>query len=202
MKGPKWTAAATALVVLLGSLSLTTPAGAETDESQEAARVTLEAGRNRIVHGQKVRLTGTIDPPVEGETVRIVDGNGTEDTADDVPGQDRTFRTAGPPAVSGQLASNVTPSQATVSATINTKGLRTAYRIQWGSGTGYGRFTPVQWIETGSATATVAGFGAGHFAVRGTEDSAFALELVQAYNDFLIDFSFSCLLFVAGPLMY
>ena len=35
----------------------------------------------------------------------------------------------------------------------------------------------------------VAGFGAGRFAVDGSEDSAFALELVRAYNDFLVDFA-------------
>lgn len=105
--------------------------------------------------------TAAVDARVEGLTIdtlyhyRIVDTNGTEDVADDIPGQDVTFRTAGPPAVSNQLSSGVTASQATVSATINTKGLRTSYRIQWGTGTGYGRFTPVETVDSGTATATV-----------------------------------------------
>jgi hypothetical protein len=90
---------------------------------------------------------------VEGLTVdtlyhyRIVSEEGT--------GGDVVFRTAGPPAVSNQIASNVTASQATVSATIDTKGLRTSYRIQWGTSTGYGRFTPVETADSGTANATV-----------------------------------------------
>jgi hypothetical protein len=105
--------------------------------------------------------TSAVDARVEGLTVdtlyhfRIVDTNGTVDTADDVPGQDVTFRTAGPPAVSNQLSSNVTSTQATVSATIDTKGLRTSYRIQWGTSTGYGRFTTVETADSGTATANV-----------------------------------------------
>jgi hypothetical protein len=97
-----------------------------------------------------------------GPVQATIEGGLTPDTlyhyrivADGEVGQDQTFRTAGPPAVSSQLTSNVTTSQATVSATINTKGLRTSYRIQWGRGTGYGRFTPVQTLETGTATITV-----------------------------------------------
>jgi hypothetical protein len=97
-----------------------------------------------------------------GPVQATIEGGLTPDTlyhyrivADGEFGQDQTFRTAGPPAVSNQLASNVTSSQATVSATINTKGLRTSYRIQWGTGTGYGRFTPVQSVDGGTTTATV-----------------------------------------------
>ena len=105
--------------------------------------------------------TGTVSATVQGLTVdtlyhfRIVDTNGTPDRADDIPGQDAEFRTAGPPAVSNQLASNVTASQATVSATVDTKGLKTSYRIQWGTTTGYGRFTAVEEADSGTATATV-----------------------------------------------
>jgi hypothetical protein len=73
----------------------------------------------------------------------------------DTPGQDMTFHTAGPPAVSNQLVSDVTASQATVSATIDTKGLSTSYRIQWGTSTGYGRFTDVETADSGTATTRV-----------------------------------------------
>jgi hypothetical protein len=86
---------------------------------------------------------------------RIVSTEGTPDPADDVAGQDMTFRTAGPPAVSSQTAASITGSQATVSASINTKGLRTSYRIEWGTSTNYGRFTPVETADSGTATANV-----------------------------------------------
>jgi hypothetical protein len=106
--------------------------------------------------------TGTVSAMVQGLTVdtlyhyRIVDTNGTpNDRTDDIPGQDVEFRTAGPPTVSNQLASNVTASQATVSATVETRGLKTSYRIQWGTTTGYGRFTAVEEADSGTATVTV-----------------------------------------------
>ena len=66
-----------------------------------------------------------------------------------------TFRTAGPPAVSNQVSSNVTPTEATVSASVDTKGLRTSYRIEWGTSTRYGRFTPVVSADSGIAAANV-----------------------------------------------
>jgi hypothetical protein len=96
---------------------------------------------------------GPVSAKVQGLTVdtlyhfRIV--------SDDGVGEDKTFRTAGPPTVSNQLSSNVTADQATVSATIDTKGLPTSYRIQWGTSTGYGRFTEVETAESGTATASV-----------------------------------------------
>jgi hypothetical protein len=75
--------------------------------------------------------------------------------SEDGAGQDVTFRTAGPPAVSNQVTSNVTPTEATVSASIDTKGLRTSYRIEWGTSTRYGRFTPVVSADSGTAAANV-----------------------------------------------
>lgn len=111
---------------------------------------------------ETVSAAGAVSETIEGgltvDTLyhyRIVDTNGTPDRADDIPGQDVEFRTAGPPAVSNQLASNVTASQATLSATVDTKGLKTSYRIQWGTTTGYGRFTAVEEADSGTATATV-----------------------------------------------
>jgi Fibronectin type III domain len=111
---------------------------------------------------ETVAAAGPVQERIEGgltvDTLyhyRIVDTNGTPDTADDIPGNDVTFRTAGPPAVSNQLASNVTATQATVSATVDTKGLPTSYRIQWGTTTGYGRFTAVETADSGTPTTTV-----------------------------------------------
>jgi hypothetical protein len=95
---------------------------------------------------------GAVSAPVTGLTVdtvyhyRIV--------ADTGVGEDRTFRTAGPPAVSDQLSRDITPDTATVSASIDTKGIRTSYRIQWGTSTGYGRYTPVVSADSGTVTAT------------------------------------------------
>jgi Fibronectin type III domain len=97
-----------------------------------------------------------------GPVGAVVSGGLTVDTlyhyrivSQDGTGEDMTFRTAGPPAVSNQTASNVTTSQATVSSSINTKGLRTSYRVEWGTSTNYGRFTPVVTADTGTATANV-----------------------------------------------
>lgn len=110
---------------------------------------------------ETVAAAGPVQETIEGgltvDTLyhfRIVDTRGTVDDADDIPGNDLTFRTAGPPAVSDQLASNVTASQATVSAKIDTKGLPTSYRIQWGTSTRYGRFTAVETADSGTATTT------------------------------------------------
>jgi len=75
--------------------------------------------------------------------------------SDEGPGEDMTFTTAGPPRVSEQRSAGVATSQATVTAAIDTRGIETSYRMQWGRTTDYGRFTPVQTLETGSATATV-----------------------------------------------
>ncbi len=98
---------------------------------------------------------GAVEAEVAGLTpnttyhYRIVPDDGT-----DTPGEDATFTTAGPPTVTNQRSSDVTASSATVSTTINTRGLRTSYRIQWGTGTGYGRFTDVQTAESGTATGS------------------------------------------------
>ena len=102
---------------------------------------------------QPITADGPVTADVSGLTVdttyhyRIVSDAGN--------GADMTFTTGGPPGVSDQRSSAVTPTSATVSASIDTKGLRTSYRIQWGTGTGYGRFTPTQSADTGTAAANV-----------------------------------------------
>ena len=96
---------------------------------------------------------GPVSDEVEGLTVdttyhyRIV--------SDEGEGEDMTFTTAGPPRVSQQHSADVTTRQATVTAAIDTRGIETSYRIQWGRTTDYGRFTPVQTADTGTTTATV-----------------------------------------------
>ncbi len=102
---------------------------------------------------EPVAAAGPVSAGITGLTVdttyhyRIVSADG--------PGQDMTFTTGGPPGVSDQRSSGVTPTSATVSASIATKGLRTSYRIQWGTGTGYGRFSPTQSADTGTVAANV-----------------------------------------------
>ena len=41
--------------------------------AQDAPGVTLDAGRTLVTFGHRIRLTGAVDPPTEGETVNIVD---------------------------------------------------------------------------------------------------------------------------------
>jgi hypothetical protein len=108
---------------------------------------------------QTVTADGPVTEEIEGGLTfdttyrfRVVANPGAPDEA---VGQALTFTTGGPPGVSDQRSSNVTPTSATVSASINTKGLQTSYRIQWGTSTRYGRFTPTVTAETGTAAANV-----------------------------------------------
>jgi lipoprotein-anchoring transpeptidase ErfK/SrfK len=58
--------------ILVGALLPAGPASA-----QDAPGVTLKAARTLISFGQKVRLSGAIEPAAEGETVNIVDEDAT-----------------------------------------------------------------------------------------------------------------------------
>lgn len=59
-------------VVLMATSSVVPAAG------QEPPGITLEASKNAIEFGAKVRLFGEISPPTEGETISILDERGNE----------------------------------------------------------------------------------------------------------------------------
>ncbi|MDQ3941469.1 MAG: L,D-transpeptidase family protein [Actinomycetota bacterium] len=53
-----------------------TPDPTPTPSESSAAGVTLKASHSIVTFGGRVRLFGTVDPPVQGETVSIIDENG------------------------------------------------------------------------------------------------------------------------------
>jgi hypothetical protein len=57
-------------------------------------------------------------------------------------GADQTFKTVGPPQVSGLSVSHVTATEASVSAEVNPQGLATSYRVEYGPNESYGTRTP------------------------------------------------------------
>jgi lipoprotein-anchoring transpeptidase ErfK/SrfK len=66
----------------LGALSIATLLAASlldlgSASAQDAPGVTLNAARRVVTFGQKIRLTGAIEPAAEGETVNIVDEDAT-----------------------------------------------------------------------------------------------------------------------------
>ncbi len=100
---------------------------------------------------------GPVTANITGLTVdttyhyRLVASDGT----DVAQGQDQTFRTAGPPSISNQVSSAVTPTSARVTSSVNTKNIETGYRIQWGSSTSFGNLTPNVTASNGTVTASV-----------------------------------------------
>ena len=67
---------ALALVVVV-AVAPSAWAGKHRDKLAAANAVTLEASRTTLTIGDDVRLSGAVDPPTGGESVDIVDGNGT-----------------------------------------------------------------------------------------------------------------------------
>ncbi|MBA3865550.1 MAG: hypothetical protein H0X42_04260 [Solirubrobacterales bacterium] len=58
-------------------------------------------------------------------------------------GRDRTFTTTAAPRVEGLSTSHVTPSSAELDAAVNTNGLDTTYRFEYGTTSAYGNIAPV-----------------------------------------------------------
>ncbi len=65
------------IIPLVLSCLMATNAGVRAT-AQEPPGVTLEAGRRTIELGERVRLSGRISPPAEGETISLVDATGRE----------------------------------------------------------------------------------------------------------------------------
>ena len=98
---------------------------------------------------------GPVSAPVQGLTVnttyhyRLV----ADDRA--AVGEDKTFRTGGPPAVSNQVARGVDADSATATASVNPNGGETTYVIEWGTTTNYGRRTTATSVGSGREPASV-----------------------------------------------
>jgi hypothetical protein len=69
-------------------------------------------------------------------------------------GADRSFTTIPPPTVATGTASNIGPTSATVSGTVNPRGLATTYQFEYGRTTSYGSKTTAQ--SAGSGTSSLA----------------------------------------------
>ena len=70
-------------------------------------------------------------------------------------GQNRTFRTASPPDISGVRTTEVTEDSAVLHAEINPVGFETKYRFAYGTTTNYGQFIPTEFFGIGSGTEPV-----------------------------------------------
>lgn len=86
---------------------------------------------------------GPVTATVQGLTVdttyhyRLV----AKDGATTVEGADKTFQTAGPPAISNQRTADVGTDAATATASVNANGAATTYSIEWGTSNRYGSQT-------------------------------------------------------------
>jgi hypothetical protein len=101
----------------------------------EACPVETEAGEGESAKEEHGTLTG-LEP---GTTYhyRIVATNGPAGTPQTSYGEDRTFTTpATPPILSGVSVWNITPSSATITATLDPQGLPTRYELQLGATAG------------------------------------------------------------------
>jgi hypothetical protein len=67
-----------ALTIALAGVLLAVTHGHVPAKAQDAPGVTLQADRSPIEFGQRVRLSGTVSPAAQGETVSIVDETGRE----------------------------------------------------------------------------------------------------------------------------
>jgi hypothetical protein len=75
--------------------------------------------------------------------------------ADGVEGADRTFRTIDTPSISRLRVAEKTASSARLSALIDPNGAVTAYHVEWGTTTSFGRSTPDQTLPAGRSAVPV-----------------------------------------------
>jgi hypothetical protein len=71
-------------------------------------------------------------------------------------GADRTFSTAGPPVVRSGAAQEIGPTSAKLTGTVNPRGLRTTWYIEYGTSTSYGLTTPSKSAGSSFADRSVA----------------------------------------------
>ncbi len=70
--------------------------------------------------------------------------------AEGTPGPDQTFQTLSRPVVSAQAASQIHPSDALLSATVNPRGVDTTYHFAYGPTAGYGSSVPLSDTDVGA----------------------------------------------------
>jgi hypothetical protein len=80
----------------------------------------------------------------------------TSAAAGTVLGNDQTFATTGPPAVQTGAPSNVTPTSATLTGSVDPKGQSTNWHFDYGTTTSYGSQTPSQPEGSGNGPGSVA----------------------------------------------
>jgi hypothetical protein len=100
-----------------------------------------------------VDLTGLSQDTTYHFRLEVSNANGTSD------GQDQTFATPPPPSIDDAAASNLTPTDADLTAQINPNGFDTTYRFEWGTADCSSNpctSVPVPDADIGSGTSDVA----------------------------------------------